>query len=143
VFIEEISSTTRISLRDLCAMPSPLRQVLAQKPPGSLKKFHPLTPSPSVTSVTSVRCLPLQQVLAQKPPRSLKKFHPPTPIPLRDLCDLCAMPSPLQQVLAQKPPRSLYKFHPPTPIPLRDLCDRTNALTHPPSAWSIRAGRIR
>jgi hypothetical protein len=52
----ELSALTliRIPLRDLCAMLSPFRLVLAQKPRCPLKNFPPQ--SPSVASVTSVRC---------------------------------------------------------------------------------------
>jgi hypothetical protein len=62
----------------------------------STQALRPPNPqSPSVASVTSVRCFPLPRVPARKPPVSTKLFVHRIPNPLRGLRDLRAMLSPL------------------------------------------------
>ena len=101
-------------LRDLCAMLSPKRVFPRPEAMLSTKSIAPShLRSPSVTSVTSVRCFPRVRSF---PPRShavhQKRCTVAPQIPLCDLRDLCAMLSPKRVFPAQKPccpPKALHR----------------------------------
>jgi hypothetical protein len=103
-------------LRDLCAMLSPNCPDLAQKPLMFTKSYPPPSPnSPSVTSVTSVRCFPrIALMLAQKPWRSPKaiRHYPDFP-----LCDLCISPRYLTCPLSALLLRSNFPCRSESPVP--------------------------
>ena len=111
VFHRSALATNPIPLRDLCdlcAMLSPLAW-LSQGRPFFTEALWPPTPSLSVTSVTSVRCFPRSR--GSRTGRLV--FHrsalATNPIPLRDLCDLCAMLSPARVALARDASRNLTR----------------------------------
>jgi hypothetical protein len=87
VFIQALSSTNpRIplcGLRDLCAMLSPFRAVSRTEANVFIQALSSTNPkSPSVASVSSVRCfLRLMQFLARKPTCSSKLSRPRRPNP--------------------------------------------------------------
>jgi hypothetical protein len=94
-------------LREFCAMPSPQCVFPARKATLSTQSLSSTyIGSPSVTSVTSVRCLhPNCMFPDRKATLSTQSLsRPQHPFPLCDLRDLCAMLSPNRAFPAQKPP---------------------------------------
>ena len=96
-----LSSTTPVPPlwppRPLCdAFPNP--RVPAQKPPCPPKAFRHHPSSPSVTSVTSVRCFSQCALFPSSSHLPTEAFRPPRRFPLCGLRDLCAMLSGARQL---------------------------------------------
>jgi hypothetical protein len=134
-----LATNPQSPLRDLCAMLSPIHLVLARELSPFTEDFGHLSESPSVTSVTSVRCFPHSRGFSPGSlTRSPKIFWPPIRIPFCDLRDLCAMLSPFAWVLARELNPFTEDFWPPIRIPFCDLRDLCAMLS--PFAWfSLRS----